>query len=236
VLGSLSSSYPSPVVVDVAVSTRDPTCLRAVARRAGAGAVSFRVVRVRVVRPLVVVGGAVRRRRCTALVHPSTQRAVARWRGGGCSVVLCSASLGGPGPLLALVLERPLVVPARSVVLVFLVVILVLWVCAIVVLRRHQCRSTHHPPHEQLLMGLEVGGVSSMVHPHSTHHPPHEQLLVRLEVRGVSSWGCSTSWWGPGARTSSSSVPAIIHSPCPACSGGDGWWVGVVVEICLEGV
>jgi hypothetical protein len=25
---------------------------------------------------------------------------------------------------------------------------------------RHQHRSTHHPPHEQLLMGLEVGGVS----------------------------------------------------------------------------
>jgi hypothetical protein len=79
-----------------------------------------------------------------------------------------------------------------------------------------RCRcSTHNPPHEQLPMRLEVGGVSLLpcviiiiVPPHeqllvrlgagggrggmvlrhrrrSTHDPPHKQLLVRLGAGGV---------------------------------------------------
>ena len=58
-------------------------------------------------------------------------------------------------------------------------------------------RSTHCPPHEQLLVRLEVGGASLVVvvfilplvvlfPRRSTHCPPHEQLLVRLEVGGAS--------------------------------------------------
>jgi hypothetical protein len=41
--------------------------------------------------------------------------------------------------------------------------------------------------HEQLLVRLGVGGVSSRVLYWSMHHPPHEQLLVRLEVHGALS-------------------------------------------------
>ena len=39
----------------------------------------------------------------------------------------------------------------------------------------------------QLLVGLGVGDMSSMVLHQSTHHPPHEQLLMRLGECGVSS-------------------------------------------------
>jgi len=69
---------------------------------------------------------------------------------------------------------------------------------------RHR-HSTCDPPHEQWLVGLEAGGVSSIAlyvgvvicYPtssfvalrwhclHSTHNPPHEQLLMRLGM-GVS--------------------------------------------------
>ena len=65
------------------------------------------------------------------------------------------------------------------------------------------CRSTHHPPHEQLLVGLGVVGVSSIsmgghggalalifgvvagfrriwVHSDSTYIPPYEQGLVGM--------------------------------------------------------
>jgi hypothetical protein len=65
--------------------------------------------------------------------------------------------------------------------------------------------STHYPPHEQLLVRLEVGGARRLIllssssssscfpivppfplqHRLSTHYPPHEQLLVRLEVGGA---------------------------------------------------
>ena len=43
------------------------------------------------------------------------------------------------------------------------------------------------PLHPQLLIGLGVGGVLSMVLHQSMHHPPHKQLLMRLGACGVSS-------------------------------------------------
>ena len=43
------------------------------------------------------------------------------------------------------------------------------------------------PLHPQLLVGLGVGGVSSMVLHLSTHHLPHKQLLMRLGAHGVLS-------------------------------------------------
>jgi len=69
----------------------------------------------------------------------------------------------------------------------------------------HHCHSTCNPPHEQWLIGLEAGGVSSIAlyigvvihYPMSsfvalrwcclcsTHNPPYKQLLVRLGM-GVS--------------------------------------------------
>jgi len=48
------------------------------------------------------------------------------------------------------------------------------------------CRSTHQPPHKQLLMRLRVGSVSSVGGVViSTHHPPHKQVLMRLEGHPV---------------------------------------------------
>ena len=42
----------------------------------------------------------------------------------------------------------------------------------------------------------------------------------------VGSWNHFSSWWGPGAHSSFSSVPAVIHSlpnlQAGACSGGSG--------------
>ena len=74
------------------------------------------------------------------------------------------------------------------------------------------CHSIHDPPHEQLLMGLEVGGVSGIVvgwslwSPeaiHSSHNPPYEQRLIGMgwvlccSVVGFlffRSWSWSQCW------------------------------------------
>jgi len=68
----------------------------------------------------------------------------------------------------------------------------------------HHCHhhSTHGPPHEQLLVRLEVGSVSLFIipsllllivatathccHCYSTHDPPHKQWLMRLGAGGAS--------------------------------------------------
>jgi hypothetical protein len=100
------------------------------------------------------------------------------------------------------------------------------------VVRHHQRHSTRHPPHEQLLMGLEVGGV-----------------LWCWGLRGsFLSFGCAgvgigagiiagSSWWGPWC--SFLIIVSAHHHPLTlpnlqagACSGGNGWWVGV---FCFRG-
>lgn len=52
-------------------------------------------------------------------------------------------------------------------------------------LHLHPC-SSHDPPHEKLLVGLDAGDVVvvsvSLFHP----DPPHEQFLVGLEAGGMS--------------------------------------------------
>jgi hypothetical protein len=91
----------------------------------------------------------------------------------------------------------------------------------------HTCK----PPYEQLLVGVVAGGVSSF-HPSSTPRAVAQGLEVGGALRGWcwglqgvasslgcrgGSWGCPSSWWGPGAHSSLSLVPAVIHSPCPTC-------------------
>jgi hypothetical protein len=63
---------------------------------------------------------------------------------------------------------------------------------------------TCHPPNEQLLVGMVVGALSS---------------IVRCSCGGghVGSQSRSSLLWGPGARSSLSSVPAVIHLPYPTC-------------------
>jgi hypothetical protein len=90
---------------------------------------------------------------------------------------------------------------------------------------------TRKPPYEQLLVGVVAGGVSSF-HPSSTPQAVAQGLEAGGALHGwcwglqgvVSSlghrggsWGCPSSWWGPGVHSSSSSVPAAIHSPYPTC-------------------
>jgi hypothetical protein len=77
---------------------------------------------------------------------------------------------------------------------------------------RHQHRSTHHPPHEQLLMGLEAGGVWRC-------------WVVRCGVLGpflVVVGACCHPLTLPNLQAG-------------ACSGGNGWWVGIVAGFCLGG-
>jgi hypothetical protein len=139
---------------------------------------------------------------CLPGMHAVPRHIVARRRGGGCYVVPCSSSPGGPGTACCC----PGVVGAH---------------------RRHQCHSTRHPPHEQVLVGLEVGGVSWC-----------------WGLRGsFLSFGCAgvgvgagivagSSWWGPwrsflvvvGARHHPLALPNLQAG---ACSGGNRWWVGV---------
>ena len=96
--------------------------------------------------------------------------------------------------------------------------------CRPVPLGRH---STHHPPHEQLLVRLEAGGVwsvivvgpcrglgSAVLYSHSTARPPHEQWFVAVvwcafvvsagppaihPTRVAREGGAAGSSWRPGA-------------------------------------
>jgi hypothetical protein len=85
--------------------------------------------------------------------------------------------------------------------------------------RRHQRRPTCQPPHEQLLMGLDrwcvvwvvLGPVGSF-----GCAGVRFRRWRRRWVVVVGSCGHSSLWWGP-AHSSSSSVPAVIHSPYPTC-------------------
>jgi hypothetical protein len=56
-------------------------------------------------------------------------------------------------------------------------------------------------------------------------------------VLGLWGVGVSTSvimwlsWWGPGAGPHRCGAMVLIFCPC---SGGNGQWVGVVMEFCLN--
>jgi hypothetical protein len=92
------------------------------------------------------------------LMHPpSTQRAVARWHGGECSVI---CRLSQPWAVLFGVIVVPHVIVIAVGILCFAIIPHVVIIAVGVLRRRHQHCSTCHPPHEQLLMGLEAGGVS----------------------------------------------------------------------------
>jgi hypothetical protein len=84
------------------------------------------------------------------------------------------------------------------------------------------------PPMVCFLLVLELGIV--VIQLWCTRHPPNKQLLVGMAVGALSSVVChshgggrvgsqshSSLLWGPCACSSLSSVPAIIHSPYPTC-------------------
>jgi hypothetical protein len=145
------------------------------------------------------------RRRHTALVHPqSTRRAVARQRGGGCSVDHhhrpCRRCL-----LFVIVVPVRCPCPCSLSLSLFVVVIPVIVVCrpsslspssSFVV---HRCSSVH--PHSSSTRRLFF--VVCPPSPRSTHSPPHEQLLVRLGVGGgvvVGAGGSRFEVGGEGGR------------------------------------
>jgi hypothetical protein len=127
-----------------------------------------------------------------SLLPVSTPRAVAHGSGWGC----CR----GGGPQVLVILPSSLLSSCphccRPAALIITIIVVVLGHC--------HCHSTHNPPHEQLLVRLGTGGVSSigcclpgvivvchcspspplLVAAAACHHPtcdsPHKQLLMRL--------------------------------------------------------
>jgi hypothetical protein len=63
---------------------------------------------------------------------------------------------------------------------------------------------TCHPPNEQLLVGMAVGALSSVI-------------CCSHGGGRVGTWSCSLLLRGPCACSSLSSVPAVIHLPYPTC-------------------